>query len=221
MTIIIGLMCLVLTLVMFMQFRAVREADITDIKNKREDELKEDLASWKTKYEETKQQLEETTSKISEYKSKSEANQEASELLDQELEQNNLLLGNTDVQGEGVIITLQDGESLVEAFDLLKLVNELKLAGAEAISINDKRIVNLTEIVDADAYIYVNMERTSSPFTIKVIGNQKYLESGLTAKNGFADKMMDEGKRIVVTGQKNVQIYKYDKELKVNSINIK
>ena len=63
MTITIGIMCFILSLVLFMQFRSVREADITNIKLKREDELQEDLADWKEKYEDTVAKLEDTRNK--------------------------------------------------------------------------------------------------------------------------------------------------------------
>lgn len=220
MTITIGIMCFILSLVLFMQFRSVKEADITNIKLKREDELQEDLADWKEKYEDTVAKLEDTRNKINEYKQKAENNQETSELLNQELNQTNISLGKTDVEGEGVIIVLQDKEKEVTASDLLDLVNELKQAGAEAISINDQRVTSLTDIVDVEEYTYINMERTYSPFTVKVIGNRKYLEAGLTAKGGFVDSMEKNGKTAVVTGENNVQIFKYNKEFKTKSMKI-
>ena len=55
-------------------------------------------------------------------------------------------MGLTDVTGEGVILTLTDTEDALYTYtadDLIQLINELKYAGAEAISINDNRIINL------------------------------------------------------------------------------
>jgi len=176
MTITIGLVCVVLVCVMFMQFRIVEETDITAIETMREEELREQLASWKTKYEEVNSQLIETNTKLNEYKGKIENNQEASELLDKELNQTNVNLGKTDVEGEGVIITLKDANEQVNATDLLRLVNELKISEAEAISINDERIINMSEMVDVNSYVIVNGQRLTSPFVVKVIGNRKYLE---------------------------------------------
>ena len=73
MTITIGLVCFVLALVMSMQFKVVRETDITSIENMRETELRTELANWKSKYEETNQKYEETISKIDEYKKTTES----------------------------------------------------------------------------------------------------------------------------------------------------
>ena len=70
MTITIGLVCFVLALVMSMQFKVVRETDITSIETMRETELKEELSSWKEKYKEVNQKYEEINQKVEEYKEK-------------------------------------------------------------------------------------------------------------------------------------------------------
>ena len=46
-TITIGIACLALSIVMFMQFKLVNETDITSIENMREEELRTELATWK------------------------------------------------------------------------------------------------------------------------------------------------------------------------------
>ena len=154
MTITIGLICFVLAYVMFMQFRTIEETNITQIENMRESELSEKLASWKEKYEEASLKLEETNAKLQEYKQKREANEEASELLDKELEQAQAIVGLTDVRGNGVIVTYTEDTTTesgkIRDSHLIELVNELKLAGAEAISINDQRITNMSNIINVD-----------------------------------------------------------------------
>ena len=143
MGIIIGLVCIVLICVMFVQFKTVEETDITAIENMKEDELRTTLSEWKTKYEETYEKYEETIATIDEYNKKIESSEEASELLDKELENSNLIVGNTDIYGEGIIVTLTDNNNqVIVAEDLLELINELRYAGAEAISINDVYFIN-------------------------------------------------------------------------------
>ena len=178
-----GLMCLVLFTVMFMQFKTIEETDITAIENMRESELRTAISEWKTKYEETNTTLEETQKSINEYKSKLDKNEEASELVDQELQESNMLLGKTDVYGEGVVVTLSDNEQQkIKASDLIVLINELKYGGAEAISINDIRITNDTAIAFIDnSYIIIGSEqRISSPYVVKAIGNITYLSSAVS-----------------------------------------
>ena len=210
MSLIIGGICILLTGVMFAQFKTVEQTDITGIETARESELTTMLSSWKTKYEEVEEKLAETQLKISEYNEKIEKNEQSSELLDEELAQSNLLLGKTNVVGDGVVITLKDNdEKSIEATDLLTLVNELRLAGAEAISINDKRIINMTEIVDVNA-IMINEERVVSPYIVKAIGDQTYLSSALSLKtSGFIDAYNQKGKTVEMTKEKNINILAY------------
>lgn len=217
-TITIGIMCFILTYVMLIQFRTIEQTDITSIETMREEELRTQMASWKSKYEETQTQLEETQTKIEEYKEKEANSQNAAEILEKELVQSNILVGKTDVEGEGIEITLKDGEYAVTATDLIRLVNELRLAEAEAICINEERVINLTDIVDVSSFVVVNGQRLSSPFIIRAIGNQKYLESGLTAKGGFLDMMEDEGKNMSIHALNNVEVPKYKGEIKLTQV---
>ena len=95
MIITIGIMCVILTTVMFMQFKVVEETDITSIETMREAELRTALSEWKTKYEETNKQLEDTNTKITEYEETADDRQETANLIDQELEQTNMILSFT------------------------------------------------------------------------------------------------------------------------------
>ena len=216
MTIIIGIMCFILLYVMFMQFRVVNETDITSLRTKRDSELREELETWQSRYEDTSNQLEQAKANLDEYNNKIDDSQAAAELLDKELKQAELNLGKTDVKGAGVVITLEDADVEVDAEDLIKLMNELKRAEAEAISVNGQRITNLTEFADVDSYVVVNGTRLSSPFTIQVIGNQKYLESGLTAKGGYVDTQISEGKKVSLAENNDITITKYDGNFEIS-----
>ena len=56
----------------------------------------------------------------------------------------------------------------------------------------------------------VNGKRISGPYTIKAIGDQKYLESGITLKNGYIDEMNANGKKISYETADEVIINAYD-----------
>ncbi len=212
--------CILFMAVMFMQFKTIDETDITAIENMRETELREAISTWKAKYEELEQRLTQVNTQISEYNESIETDKEASEVLDKELDSSNMLVGKTDVEGEGIVVTLADQEDYVRGSDLLELVNELRYAGAEAISINDIRVTNMTYIAEVtDGYIYVDGQRTTAPFVVKAIGNQTYLSSSLTLKNvGFADKYTNSGIRVTLEKQKNVKILKTNQEMSVKYI---
>ena len=214
-----GIACFVLVLVMTMQFKIVNEADITSIENMRKSELSTELANWKTRYDEVNKQYEETTAMIEEYKNNKESNEETSNLMDSELEQINMSLGKTDVEGEGILILINetDNEEIenITSDDLLLIVNALKLAGAEAISINDQRIINMSDIVfiDAAGIIRVNGERILAPYTIKAIGDSSYLESSLIGNGGVIDEMKKKDQDVTIQKENNITIPKYNDEI--------
>jgi len=222
-------MCFILVTIMFVQFKTVEKTDISGVEEMRETELREALVEWKKKYEETNTQYEEIISKINEYKEKKESNQEATELLEKELENSNMILGKTDVEGEGIVITLQPGTTKdtddieqnvdIVSQDLIQLVNELRYAGAEAISINDVRVINMTDIVDIGTkYILINSNRVTSPYVVKVIGDKKYLQSALNIKNGYVDVKTSEGKIVQVEEETNIRILKYSGNMDIKYI---
>lgn len=103
MTVIIGIMCFILVYIMFMQFKVVNQTDITSLTTKRESELREELDSWQSKYEDTANQLEQAKTNLEEYKNKIDDTQAASELLDKELQQADLYLGKTDVEEQELL----------------------------------------------------------------------------------------------------------------------
>ena len=214
MTITIAIACFVLVTVMMMQFKIVNETDITAIENMQEAELKTELANWKTKYDEINAQYVETTQKIEEYKDNQKTNEETSKLMQNELEQINTTMGLTEVEGQGIVITLESKETIaqISASDLLIIVNSLKFAGAEAISINDERVVNTTDIVDISngAFIKVNGQRILEPYIIRVIGNQSHMESAVTGKGGRVEELQTLGHIATIEKDNNIKIKKYN-----------
>jgi len=218
-TVTIGIICFILVFTMFVQFNTIEQTDLANIATMRETELREELAKWNTKYQDLEQKYEEDKVKLEEYKASLGTDVEAKALLEKELKQTNMLLGLTEVKGKGIEVKLMDNdEEDIEAYDLLELVNELRLAGAEAISINGERIVAMSEIVDINySFIVVNGNRISSPYVVKAIGDQTYLESGLTAKEyGYMDNIIKgNGKTATLERVDSLVIPKYIGELKM------
>ena len=100
------------------------------------------------------------------------------------------------------------------------IVDYLKLAGAEAISINGERIISMTDIVDvgSNSLIFVNQQRILAPYVIKAIGNSSYLETALTGNGGHVDEIKKIGQNISIEKMNKVKILKYDGEIKTKYI---
>lgn len=222
----IGCVALILTMIMFTQFKTIEQTDIVAIETMRETELRTELAEWKEKYEEIEKKLEDTNSKIDEYQTQMTSDENATEILKEELNEVQKFLGYTDVHGEGIIITLKEEEDRLkkveQRFDLISLVNELKLAEAEAISINDERIVSNTDIaLINEKIILVNGRRISGPYVIKAIGDKKYLESAITIKGGYLDEIKAREKNVEYTVEDDIVINKFQGIMEFEYINNK
>lgn len=211
----IGFTALILTAVMFTQFKTVDQTDITAIETMREAELRTELSSWKTKYEDIETKIEERDAKINEYKQELNNGASSLKILEDEVKEAESYLGYTDVQGQGIIVTLKDTDMYnIENYELLKLVNELNIAGAEAISINDQRVVSSTDITLVNnRIILVNTKKVSGPYIVKAIGDKKYFESALTIKGGYIDEVKASGRDIEYKVEDNIVIPAYDGEL--------
>lgn len=215
---IIGFMFFTLTLTIFIQFKTISYTDINALETMQESELRTELTAIKTKYTEAAEQLKETKSMIKEYEESINTDKEAAVLLESELEKSRNLLGKNAVRGEGIIVTLEDVEvgknGIIRDDDLIELVNELKAAGAEAISINGHRIINTSYIIElATGFISINGERTEvSPYVVKAIGDITYLESAISQKQyGFIDKTINSGKSVTLEKSDNIYIEAYSK----------
>ena len=223
MSVTIGVACVALMVVMFMQFKVVKQTDITAIETMRESELKLELTNWNGKYNEINERYQEIVAKIQEYRNERVSDEKTAQLLHTELKQLNEALGKTDVEGEGIVIQVIDKEEnlldvstvrRITAEDLVFVINELFGAGAEAISINGYRIITTSSIVDIGIeFIKVNGERIQSPYVINAIGNPDYLKSAVSVKDGQLDVLKGFGHDINVNESKRIRIEKYDGEI--------
>ena len=220
-TIIIGIVAALLVTSILLQFKTVDETTNADVEGLRDTELKSQISSYKSKYNEVASQYQSNIAKIEEYTKSATTSTESTNLIKSEYQKSNELLGLTDVKGEGIIITLKDvGENKYSSEDLRSLVNELKYAGAEAISINGNRIINLTDIVTLNEKFIImdaSRARLSSPYVIKAIGDRKYLSSTLNTKTtGFVDLMKSNGLEVTIEESNKIDIDKYQGEIKSN-----
>lgn len=130
--------------------------------------------------------------------------------LDKVLVQDEILAGTVPVKGPGVTVTWSNGSApaayQITDIDLLLLVNELRAAGAEAISINGQRITAQTEIRSAANYILINQAQSGPPFTVKAIGQPQALAGALTLSGGLYDVSQQEGLSMTIKKDVSVDI---------------
>jgi len=142
----------------------------------------------------------------------------------QEQEKYKMAAGLVEVKGSGIIITLDDpvpdefsdGYSylMTNYEQLLNLVNKLKDAGAEAISINGQRIIATTEISLAGDNVNINTIPTAPPYQIKAIGNPDTIEATITIRYGIIENLKKSGVRVDIVKQGEINIPRYNGILK-------
>lgn len=108
------------------------------------------------------------------------------------------------MEGPGVIVTLKDSghggikiedqtiytpDKNIHDLDVLRIVNELFSAGAEAISVNDHRISGGSSIRCVGPTILINDVKVASPIQVKAIGDPKTLMGALNLNGGVLSEI--------------------------------
>jgi len=183
--------CIVLGMVITMQFRTIISARQPNVigessVQKLTDEL-EQIRSEGLKLQEQLQRIEKEIEEA-ERRLSNDSNPTINELLRRKNELE-LISGFLDVKGRGVVVTLNDAparnpdmdpnELIIHDGDIAAVLNELKAAGAQAISINDERILATSKQICAGPTILINRNRYPVPYIIKAIGDPDLLYQAL------------------------------------------
>ncbi|MEO5919330.1 MAG: DUF881 domain-containing protein [Candidatus Limnocylindrales bacterium] len=119
--------------------------------------------------------------------------------MNAELEKARIAAGLVQLSGSGLVFRLEDADvgvsapaadGLVTARDVRILVQELWLAGAEAISVNSERVVAPTAILDIGNSILVNSAYLAPPYEIRAIGSRD-LYGTLSSAASFIEFVQD------------------------------
>lgn len=142
--------------------------------------------------------------KINQYKKDDVKNDEILKDMKEQIIDYGMFTGLTAVEGPGIILTINDGitdvteerfedvmSKLLHDNDMALVLNDLRQAGAEAISVNNHRIVPWSGVVCAWAFIQFddyNME--SAPFKIYAIGDPEKLKAALLEDGSHVKQLM-------------------------------
>ncbi|MFI7104620.1 DUF881 domain-containing protein [Streptomyces sp. NPDC050161] len=110
-----------------------------------------------------------------------------------------VLAGTVVAQGPGINLTIDDPTHSVEADKLLDTIQELRAAGAEAIQVNDVRVVASTALSDVTGGVQIDGKRVTQPYRFKVIGKPQDLEPALNIPGGVVQTLEKEQATVDVT----------------------
>ncbi len=196
-----GIVCLILAFFITMQIKSVHVINSSDSTDKmRAEALTAELAHEQEKNVELYKQLLQSKEEIESFKKEAADSSGYSQTLLSQLQRAELLAGLTSVEGGGVQVTLSDSTQtnnltenanayVIHDLDILQVINELRDAGAEAISLNGERVVSTSEVRCAGSTVSINNNRYAAPFVIKAIGDPTNLENALLMRNGVIDSL--------------------------------
>ena len=135
----------------------------------------------------------EKKSKINKYTSNYRKDDKILEDMKSQISDYEMFIGLNKVEGPGIVLTIKDGKTnpleestdeidnkLLHYYDMELILNELRLAGAEAISVNNHRVVPWTGVVCSWAFMgFDDGGMEYAPFNIYVIGDPEKLKAAL------------------------------------------
>lgn len=124
---------------------------------------------------------------LNELRRSSENEAAAAQAAEEQLRTLQVLAGTVPVTGPGVVVTIQDPNGLMTYDTIIDVVQELRDAGAEAISVNDQRVGASTAFAERDGRVTVDGVTIRSPFRIAAIGQPATLDGGLKIPGGAVD----------------------------------
>jgi uncharacterized protein YlxW (UPF0749 family) len=128
-------------------------------------------------------------------------------LLNETLQETKLIAGLTEVEGPGVTITLRDlqrnqidapiVDAIIHDTDVLRVVNELWAAGAEAMAVNGHRVVQGTSFRCVGPVIHVDGAPIATPVVIQAIGDPATLRGAMELPGGILAEIKETGPEMV------------------------
>lgn len=227
MLVVFALMSMALTFGICVQMKTVNQNGTTVNLTAQQSELKSEILKISERYDNLYEEVDRLEEELEKERENSASNNSNLTTLEESIKEKNIALGLTEVTGTGIKLVLNDGNTptinylgnvsdlLVHDGDLIRVVNELFNAGAEAISINGQRVVNTTAIECDGNVVKINGTKTGAPFEINAIGYPEQL-AGIARPGGTVETLESRGLIVTLTKQNSIKIPKYAGTIKFN-----
>ncbi|QDQ01616.1 DUF881 domain-containing protein [Lysinibacillus fusiformis] len=179
-----------------------------------EDSYREELIEQQERNKELTEEASALQEKIRKYEKQFASSEKDYQQLVEQAEDLRLLLGDLNAEGKGLRITLQDGDYdpksvnpndyIVHESHIFKLLNELKISGAQAIAINGQRIMANSYIRCNGPVITIDGKQHPAPFVIEAVGDSATLSASLNLSGGVVDQLVNDN--IVVSLEGNQKL---------------
>ena len=232
------LACILFGFLLSMQFKSVDiSSNALTSQQLRAEELQSLLNKEREKNQELYEELLRGKDDLSQYRDQALQSGDYAAILADELARAELAAGFTDVVGPGLIVTMSDSTKnpadttadpsyyISHDNDILQVVNELRDAGAEALSINGERLLATSEIRCAGSIVSVNNNRYAAPYVIRAIGDPAAMSSALSMRGGVIDQLsiwdiqvdVQQSEEVLIRAYTGKTTFQYAQEYKDNS----
>ncbi|WP_369380762.1 DUF881 domain-containing protein [Lysinibacillus fusiformis] len=167
-----------------------------------EDSYREELITQQERNKELTEELNSLQEQIRKYEKSFASDEKDYKKLVEQAEDLRLLLGELKSDGKGIRITLQDGDYdpkslnpndyIVHESHVFKLLNELKISGAQAIAINGQRVLANSYIRCNGPVITIDGTQHPAPFVIEAVGDSDTLMASLNLNGGVVDQLLND-----------------------------
>lgn len=117
-----------------------------------------------------------------------------------------ILAGTVPAAGPGIILTVADPEGGVKAADLLDVVQELRDAGAEAMQINNVRVIGNSSFIDSASGIVIDEVVVAPTYEVRAIGDPDTMASALAIPGGVLEGLQEAAARPSVTQSPDIVV---------------
>ncbi|MGW2252812.1 DUF881 domain-containing protein [Kitasatospora sp. NPDC001660] len=178
------------------QLRGARQEDLVRILD--------ELDSRQQRLQQEKAELEQSLAKLENSSNQAKEAQEQTRKKETEL---GVLAGTVKATGPGIVLTVDDPQGQVKADMLLDTLQELRAAGAEAIQINDVRVVVNTNFTDVTGGgVQIDGKKVSQPYRFTVVGNPQDLTPALNIPGGVVRTLESHQARATITTPQKVVV---------------
>ncbi|WP_422724268.1 DUF881 domain-containing protein [Kitasatospora purpeofusca] len=178
------------------QLRGARQEDLVRILD--------ELDSRQQRLQQEKAELEQSLAKL---ENSSNQAKEAQEQTRKKVTELGVLAGTVKATGPGIVLTVDDPQGQVKADMLLDTLQELRAAGAEAIQINDVRVVVNTFFTDVSGGgVQIDGKKVSAPYRFTVVGNPQDLTPALNIPGGVVRTLESHQARATISQQQKVVV---------------
>ncbi|WP_096154723.1 MULTISPECIES: DUF881 domain-containing protein [Bacillus] len=200
--VVLSFVCLVLGFMVSFSYQLTKaeEKNISDRQWQRDNNIRNTLLQTEERNRQLQQELFEKQDKLRRFEEEIATGEQVLFNLVEDVEKLRMFTGKVKVKGPGVEVALADASYvpseeninnyIVHESHVFRVLNELLISGADAVSINGQRVTKNSYIVCNGPVITIDGNQYPAPFVISAIGDPDVLIPALNIVGGVKDQLL-------------------------------